>query len=141
MGSSIYQTTRQKLFGHGVRNTNDGRLTLIDKRLFLLFVKLERARRLKCFDAVEAAVHAIEAYVKSIGKPQLALFAYMYVYFSDGTPKMTKYDEILEGGGVRKVKEYRRPVTDEEIAIAAWAGVKFDRYGNSFFRALNLDRE
>jgi len=141
MGSSIYQTTRQRLFGHGVRNTSDGRLTLIDKRLFLLFVKLERAQRLKYFDAVEAAVHAIEAYAKSIGKPQLALFAYMYVYFSDGTPKMTESDEVLEGGGVRKTKEYRRPVTDEEIAIAAWAGVKFDRYRDSFFHALYINQQ
>ncbi|MGX7875945.1 hypothetical protein ACVDG5_027425 [Mesorhizobium sp. ORM6] len=140
MGSSIYETTRQKLFGHGVRNTNDGRLTLVDKKLFLLFVKLERAQRSKYFDAVEAAVHAIEVYVKSIGKPQIALFAYMYVYFSDGTPKMTECDELLERGGVRKIKEYRRPVTDEEIAIAAWAGVKFDRYRDSFFHALHISR-
>ncbi|MDX8525521.1 hypothetical protein RFM68_13460 [Mesorhizobium sp. MSK_1335] len=91
---------------------------------------------MKYFDAVESAVHAIEAYVKSIGKPQLALFAYRYVYFSDGTPKMTKLDEVVEDGGVRKIKEYRRPVTDEEIAIAAWAGVRLHRYETSFCRAL-----
>ncbi|KRB29517.1 hypothetical protein ASD99_25060 [Mesorhizobium sp. Root695] len=140
MSLSIYHATKQKLLAHGVKNTEDGNLTLTDKRLFLLFVRLERARRSKCFEAVQAAVCAIETYAKSIGKRQVAIFAYMYMRFSDGTPKMTHLDETLEGGGVRKIKEYRRPVTDEEITIAAWARVKFDRYENSFFRALYSNR-
>ncbi|WP_217578895.1 hypothetical protein [Mesorhizobium sp. GbtcB19] len=120
-----------------MNNAGDGNLTLLDRGLFLLFVKLERAQRLKSFEAVEAAVQSIERCTNSIGKRHLALFAYAYVYFSDGTPKMTERHEILEGEGVRKVKEYRRAVTDEEIAIAVWAQVKLNRYESSFRRALH----
>jgi len=141
MGFSIYHYTKRKLLGHGVRNTDDGSLTLADKRLFLLFVKLERAQRGKSFEAVQAAVHAIEIYTGSIGKRHVAIFAYMYLRFSDGTPKMTHLDETLEGGGVRKTKDYRRPVIDEEIVIAEWAKVRFNRYENSFFRALHINRQ
>jgi uncharacterized membrane protein len=136
MALSIYLATRKKLISHGVKNTPDGNLTLTDKGLFLLFVRLERAQRSKSFEAVQAAVQAIESYTQSIGKQYLTLFAYMYIYFSDGTPKLTKFDEILEDGGVRKTKEYRRAVTDEEIVISAWAALKFNRYRDSFFRAL-----
>lgn len=49
---------------------------------------------------------------------------------------MTTIDNGLEGDGMRITMEYRRAVTDEEIAIAAWAKVKFSRYGDSFFRVL-----
>ena len=54
---------------------------------------------------------------------------------------MTHLDETLEGGGVRKTKDYRRPVIDEEIVIAEWAKVRFNRYENSFFRALHINRQ
>ncbi|TIR17561.1 MAG: hypothetical protein E5X34_23335 [Mesorhizobium sp.] len=140
MALSIYLATRKKLISHGVKNTPDGNLTLTDKGLFLLFVRLERAQRSKSFEAVQAAVQFIESHTESIGKRYLTLFAYMYIYFSDGTPKLTELDEILEDGGVRKTKEYRRAVTDEEIVIAAWGKVQFNRYENSFFRALYAHR-
>ncbi|RUU53350.1 hypothetical protein [Mesorhizobium sp. M2C.T.Ca.TU.002.02.1.1] len=140
MALSIYLATRKKLVSHGVRDTRDGNLTLTDRDLFVRFVKLERAQRLKSFEAVQAAVQSIEAYTNSIGKRYLALFAYMYLRFSDGTPKMTEADEALESGGVRKIKEYRRAVTDEEIVIAAWGTVQFNRYENGFFRALYAHR-
>lgn len=136
MALSIYLATKKKLISHGVKNTPDGNLTLTDKGLFLRFVRLERAQRSKSFEAVQEAVQAIEIYTESIGKRYLALFAYMYIYFSDGTPKLTRPDEILKDGGVRKTKEYRRAVTDEEIVISAWAALKFDRYRDGFFRAL-----
>ncbi|AZO57265.1 MAG: hypothetical protein EOS78_24960 [Mesorhizobium sp.] len=136
MALSIYLATRRKLTLRGVKNTCDGNPILIDKDLFLLFVTLERALRSKSFDAVQAAVQAIESYATSIGKRYLVLFAYWYIHFSDGTPKMTTIDNGLEGDGMRITMEYRRAVTDEEIAIAAWAKVKFSRYGDSFFRVL-----
>ncbi len=40
--------------------------------------------------------------------------AYLYLGFFDSTPKRTLIDEHLEDGGVRKCKEYRRQVSDEE---------------------------
>jgi len=50
--------------------------------------------------------------------------AYIYLGFFDFTPKRIHKDEPLEDGGVRKCKEYRRQVSDEEVRIGLWARVK-----------------
>ena len=141
MSLSIYQFTYQKLFPSGVGNDSDKKIIFRDKYLFLLFVKLERARRLECFDAVHAAVSNIENYLKKIGKRHLMIFAYSYLYFfSDGTPNLTERDEVLNNGDIRKCKIYKKPATEEEIMIASWAGLKYRRYGPYFYRALEINR-
>lgn len=102
MSFSINGFVKQKMLAHGVRNTSDGMLTITGSRLFLDFVRLERAVRLQDFAAVQSSVGAIERRTLSMGKRHLALFAYMYLYFSDATPKYTHSDAALEGGGVRR---------------------------------------
>ena len=137
MSLSIYQFTYRKLFPSGVSNDSDYQIIFRDKYLFLLFVKLERARRLQCFDAVHTAVTNIENYLKKIGKRHLVIFAYRYLYFfSNGTPNVTERDEVLKNGDIRKCKIYKKPTTEEEIMIATWAALKYHKYGPYFYRLL-----
>ncbi|MGB5871869.1 MAG: hypothetical protein WBH04_16890, partial [Albidovulum sp.] len=119
-----------------VEKSRDGRLTLDDKKLFSLFVQLERAARESCFAAVQSAAFNIERYLSFIEKRQLMGFVYLYPEFSDYTPKGTLADESLEGGGVRKCKEYRRPVSDEEVLIGLWASLKYDQEGEKLLRVV-----
>lgn len=139
MGTRIYNYTRQKLITHGVENSKDGRLLLSDRTLFLLFVGLERARQSKDFETVQKAYDKIESYVTALGKRHLVIFALLYLRFSDASPGSTGLDEDLKDGAVNKTYEYRRPVTDDEVAISAWAVAKYNRYEKSFFRALHLN--
>lgn len=132
--ASIYQFVKNKLAIHGVEKTKDGLLILNDQKLFALFVKLERAARSGSFDAVQTAVLEIESYLISIEKRQLMAFAYMYLKFSDFTPKLTRADEHLPDGCVRKSKDFLRQVTDEEMLIGLWATIKFDQEGEKFLR-------
>lgn len=132
---SIYQFVKDKLITHGVDRTPDGRLTLTDQKLFSLFVDLERATRESNFDAVLSASFRIEEYLSSLGKRQMMVFVYVYLRFSDFTPK-TLLDEPLEDGGVRKCKEYRRQVSDEEVLIGLWAKVKYDQVGERLLRVV-----
>ena len=133
---SIYKFVNRKLLGHGVRNTTDGQLTLTDRKLFLAIVRLERAVRQQDFAAVQLAVDAIESHCRSIGKQQVTLFAYMYLRFSDATPKYTHADQQMDGGVVRRTVDYRRKTSPTERLIADWSSVWLDRYSNAFFRAL-----
>ncbi|HUS53225.1 MAG TPA: hypothetical protein VMY41_04370 [Thermohalobaculum sp.] len=140
MKRSIYQSTKDKLLTHGVCKTADGRLTLSDRTLFLKFVRLERAVKLEDFESVQTAVQNIKNYAESIEKRHLVLFVYMYLRFSDGSPKVTHADEPLEGGGLRRVLDYRREVTPNARLIADWAGVWYKRNSPAFFRALYADK-
>ncbi|MCI5086749.1 MAG: hypothetical protein MRY67_12590, partial [Rhodovulum sp.] len=63
-------------------------------------------------------------------------FVYMYLKFSDLTPRRTLLDEPLEDGGVRKCTEYRRHVSDEEALIGLWATVKYDHEGERLLRVI-----
>lgn len=93
--SSIYSFVRHKLLRHGAKYTGDGELTISDKKLFLAFVRLERAVRLQDFESVRSAVAAIEARALDLQKRHLAIFAYMYLYLSDITAKHTHADVDL----------------------------------------------
>ncbi|GAA6180675.1 MULTISPECIES: hypothetical protein [unclassified Shimia] len=132
----IYKYVKDKLITHGVENTSDGQLTLSDNKLFKQFVKLERASRSGSFDAVQAAVLEIETYLLAIEKRQLMVFAYMYLRFSDFTPKLTKPDENLGDGRVGKSYEFERQVSDEEMLIGLWAKVKYEQEGEALLRVV-----
>ena len=103
--------------------------------LFLLFVKLERSRRLADFASVQANVLQINSYVQSLGKEHILVFAYMYLCFSDASAAET-YQPSISDNGVTYGKRFRRAVTDEEIAINEWSSAWYDRYSKYFFRAL-----
>jgi hypothetical protein len=132
---TIYRFTKQKLITHGVENSVHGRTILNDKALFLLFVKLERARRLADFCVVELAVADIDSYLKRIGKRQLLIYAFMYIRFTDITPHNTSIIR-LDGEGGRLIKDYRRSLSQEEIAIGEWAISMSNRYRRRLFPAV-----
>ncbi|NNE89144.1 MAG: hypothetical protein HKN27_13800 [Silicimonas sp.] len=134
MEQSIYQLVKDKLITHGVKKSDSGGLTLSDKKLFALFVDLERARQAGSFAAVTAAVQDIETYLLSINKQHLMAFAYMYLRFSDLTPKRVKLDEEPGDGTFIKSQVYTRDLTDEEILIGLWAKVKYEGEGEAFLR-------
>lgn len=134
--ASIYQFVKDKLLTHGIEKTEDGALILHDQKLFSLFVELERAVRKGSFDAVQTAALGVETYLISIEKRRLMAFAYMYLRFSDLAPKITKADEHLPDGCVRKSSDYRRQVSKEEMLIGLWATVKFEQEGEKFLRVV-----
>ena len=136
MPGSIYEFVKKKLISHGVDRTPDGLITLENKLLFLTFVQLERAVRIADFDAVQSAVKGIDERVRSLGKQHLIVFAYMYLRFSDGTPKMTHADIRKDDGSVLRSIEYRRAVTPEERLVADWGLLCYERYGKSLLRAV-----
>jgi len=136
MLGSIYQFVKKRLISHGVERTPDGLITLENKLLFLAFVQLERAVRIADFDAVQSAVKRIDDRAESLGKRHLIVFAYMYLRFADGTPKVTHADVIKEDGRVLRSVEYRRPVTPAERLIADWGRLRDERYGKYLLRAV-----
>jgi len=137
--TSIYQFVKNKLGTHGVENTKGGLLVLSDKKLFLLFVALERAVRKSSFDAVQSVVLEIENYLSTIEKRQLMVFAYMYLRFSDLTPSQSELDEQLPDGRIRKSAVFSRRVTDEEMLIGLWARVKYKQVGKELLRVVYAD--
>ena len=100
---SIYEFTKQKLITHGVQKHQTAILVLTDKRLFLLFVKLERARRLADFGIIHARVDDIDSHTKTMGKPYLVIYAYMYIDFSKFTPRIIQLPIHLDNGDLRYV--------------------------------------
>lgn len=72
-----------------------------------------------------------------MGKRHLLLFAYMYARFSDASPNYTHMDIPLDGGGIRRTLDYRREVSPTDRLIGDWASVWYERYSESFFRALS----
>ena len=136
MQGSIYEFVRTKLISHGVDRTPDGLITLEDKQLFLSYVQLERAVRIADFNAVQSAVRRIDERIRSLGKRHLIVFAYLYLFISDGTPKMSHADITKDDGSVLRSVEYRRAVTPEERLIADWGRLWFERFGNSLLRAV-----
>ena len=136
MTNSIYKFVQKKLISHGVDRTADGLITLADRSLFLAFVQLERAVRIADFDAVRSAVKRIDEHVRSLRKRHLVVFAYMYLGFSDGTPKITHAEVRTGDGGVLRSVEYRRAVTPEERLIADWGHLWIERFGKSYLRAV-----
>lgn len=136
MRGSIYEFVKQKLISHGVDRTQDGLVTIENKYLFLGFVHLERAVRIADFDAVQCRVKIIDERACSLGKRHLIVFAYMYLYFSDGTPKKTHAEITTDDGTVLRSAEYRRAVTLEERLIADWGRLLFERCGDSLLRAV-----
>ena len=132
----IYCHVKAKLLTHGVENTRDGRLTISDRRLFLCFVRIERAVRLDDFETVRRSIQHLEGYASRIGKRHLVLFAYMYLAFSDGSPWKIQRDQQLKDGVVRKTFDYRREVSPNERLIADWAKLWYLSNARRFFRAL-----
>jgi hypothetical protein len=132
--SSIYKTVKAKLITHGVDRTADGRLTLTDVELFSLFVQLERVKGIASFDGVLEVCTEIEARLAHLGKRQLIVFAYMYLSFSDLTPRIQEPDEVLPDRKVRKSYIFGRDVSDEERLIGLWARVKYDAVGEHMLR-------
>ncbi|MCA1444622.1 hypothetical protein I6F07_31465 [Ensifer sp. IC4062] len=120
MQGSIYEFVKQKLITHGVDRTPDGLVTIENKHLFLGFVRLERAVRTADFDAMQYAVNAIDKRARLLGKRHIIVFAYMYLYFFDGTPKRTFAEITKDDGSVLRSVEYRRAVTPDERLIADW---------------------
>lgn len=102
----------------------------------MLFVKIERAKRQENFSRILEIVEEMEAYLISIGKRQLIVFVYMYLKFSDLGPKLRELDEDLPNGRVRKACIFNRHVSDEEILIGLWAGVKFTQLGYYYLRVV-----
>jgi hypothetical protein len=135
--SSIYEAVKTKLITHGVSSTADGRRTLNDARLFLLFVQLERAKRLAGFDGVLDACQKLETYLSLIGQQKLIVFAYMYLRFSELTPNKHELDETLQDGKVRKSAVYARAISDEERLIGLWATVKYEAVGTHLLRLIH----
>jgi hypothetical protein len=136
MSGSIYKSVRQKLISHGADRSPDGIITIKNKLVFLGFVQLERAVRIADFTAVQSAVKTISERVSSLGKQHLIVFAYMYLSFSDGTPKMTHSDVKIEGGGILRSVEYRRAVTPEERLIADWGHLRYNQLGRRMLGAV-----
>lgn len=128
--SSIYSTVKAKLIRHGVDRMADGRLTLTDVKLFSTFVQLERVKRIASFDGVLEVCAEIEAHLARLGKRQLIVFAYMYLSFSDLTPRIHERAEVLPGGKVRKSYIFDRAISDEEMLIGLWARVEYEAVGD-----------
>lgn len=137
---SIYEFTRKKLKSHGVDFSQDGRITLSDRHLFLIFVRLERARQLSDLCIIKECVETINDYCKHLGKPHLVIFAYMYLRFSSCTPKFTHLPQPLADGNIRYIKDYERDVSQSEIAIGEWATYMYNKYARHFLRIL-VNRE
>ncbi len=138
---SIYAFTKEKLLTHGVHSSANGRVILSDKHLFLLFVKLERARRLADFCAVHSSVEEIASYTRKIGKVHLLMFAFLYIRFTEMTPRVIHGSEQLDNGDVRYIKDYGRAVSQQQIAIGEWATAMYTKYERHFFRAIYSNGE
>lgn len=132
---SIYVVTRAKLELHGAARTAAGRTIFQDKKLFLLFVRLERAKQTHDIEIIKKSVQEIGLYLDGINKYYLILFAYMYALFSDYSTAR-QLPELLENGWTRYKTDHSRPLSDEERTIHDWAGHMFHRYSNHFRRAL-----
>lgn len=139
--NSIYQFVKYKLEKHGVSNTKDGLLTLADKKLFSLFVELERSKRASDFNKVQSITNDIESYLISINKRHLLLFAYMYLRFSEYSPKLSKLDEKMADGSIMKSMVFENDLSDEERLIGLWATVQYDRLSDGFFRILYSEKQ
>ncbi|MFT5271524.1 MAG: hypothetical protein ACI85V_001542 [bacterium] len=129
---SIYQFVKDKLVTHGVMKTEDGLITVNNKVLFKMFVRLERSKREANFDSVLAVSAEIENYLISIGKRQVMAFVYMYLHFSDLTVNRWDLDEVLPDGRVRKSGVFVRDVSDQERLIGLWATVKYHQTGEKY---------
>lgn len=134
--SLIYENVKEKLVTHGVTRTEEGALILSDQKLFSLFVALERARQASSFRAVQAAVQKIDDHLGIQGKRHLLAFAYMYLRFSDLTPRTREPDRRLENGNIRKTMVFERKITQEEQLIGLWAEVQFENEGRSMLRVI-----
>lgn len=129
---SIYLAVRNKLIAHEADRTPDGLLTLNNGPLFAQFLKLERAKRSESFDKVLEVVDAIDLYLASIHKRHVVVFAYMYLMFSDLTPRRRELDEELPDGGIRKTAVFDHAISDEAQLIGLWAKVRYDQLGARF---------
>lgn len=132
---SIYVVTRAKLELHGAGRNATSRTILQDKKLFLLFVKLERATQTQDIELIQKSIEYIAIYLNSINKYYLIIFAYMYLYFSDYST-INPLPEPLDNGWTRYKTDHSRQLSDEERTIHDWAGHMFHRYSNHFYRAL-----
>ncbi|MEH3144418.1 MAG: hypothetical protein PGN34_03510 [Methylobacterium frigidaeris] len=132
----LYEHVRAKLIRHGVENSEDGRLVLTDKRLFLRFVGLERAVRDGSFDAIRARVDNIERYANTIEHRQVTFFAYMYLSLSYLAPRRYHLSMNNSNGTIRKCLDYDREVSDEERLIGDWARILYHKFSKHYFRAI-----
>lgn len=134
---SIYEFVVEKLKTHGVERSKRGSRVLQDQKLLLMFVDLERAVRNRSFDAVLAAASSIEEFLEAMDERPLLAFVYMYLGFSDLTPKMTEADRELSDGRIQKTYIFAKQITDEERLIGLWAKVKYEEVGNAFLGTMN----
>lgn len=132
----LYDYVRAKLIRHGVENSEDGRLILADKRLFLRFVGLERAVRDGSFDAVRARVDDIERHAIAIGRRQVAFFACMYLSLSYLAPRRYHLSTANPDGTLRTCLDYDSEVSDEERLIGDWARIVYHKFSKYYLRAI-----
>jgi hypothetical protein len=133
--SSIYRHVRDQLRVH---SGNDPK-ALGNKRLLVLFVQLERARRLVGFAEVARAVEQIERHLIDIGERYRVIYAYMYLYFGEAEPLEREHGPASEGRFSLTYKDEYRFKT-ERILTHIWAGAMFDRYRDHFLAACYRDR-
>lgn len=131
---SIYQFVKDKLITHGATKTEDGLITVNNKVLFKMFVRLERSKSEPDFDKVLAVASEIDSYLISIGKRQVMAFVYMYLHFSDLTVNRWEIDEVLPDGRIRKSGVFVRDISDEERLIGLWATVKYHQIGEKYLQ-------
>ncbi|HYD18475.1 MAG TPA: hypothetical protein VEF76_08360 [Patescibacteria group bacterium] len=101
-----------------------------DKKLFLKFIQLERSVRIDDFETVRKSVEEIAVYTKKIDRPQLIVFAYMYLWLDNRYPQITS--KYLANGGY--LSEFSRKPTADEDLIHTWAGAWYTRLGHIFLR-------
>lgn len=88
------------------------------------------------FDGVLEVCAEMEAYLAHLGKRQLIVFAYMYLYFSELAPRVREIDETLQNCRVRKSVIFARAISDDEQLIWLWASVKYNRVGDQLLRVV-----
>lgn len=106
-----------------------------------MFVRLERARTFGDIFIIQKVADEIASYCRVIGKPHLMIFAFMYLRFSDLTPHVTHNGELLADGDIRYVKDYKRRLSQEEIAIGEWALSMYEKYERYFLRIVAKGEE
>ena len=121
-------------------NTRDGLLTLDDKVLFKLFIRLERSVRGSDFDEILKIAQEIEEYLLQIRKHQIMAFVYLYLKFGRFTPHITEREELLDDQGIKKSYIFRSDISEEERLIGLWANVKYEQVGQRMLRVVYRSR-
>ncbi|GEM_PF-5297149 len=132
---SIYVTTRNNLIKNGVEQTKAGRTILLDRKLFLYFVNIERALRPADFELIQKCIVEMQIYLNVINKPQLIMFAYRYIIHHGIHHKGVEQKE-LENGWFSYGMVYSHKPTKDERAIYTWITYLYDRYHRHYERSI-----